>query len=751
MRHVGWSAVAAAGLCLCAQARGQGWTVEELDSRTQGFLKDGVLDRFEQIGRLVAAQDQAAPVIAARIHGDHREYLLKIQRLIDQLSDERWVERERAERDLIDVGSRAGELLRQHRDHPRLHEEAIRCKRILEALEARGTEKEEAETRRLRGLTATALYLRADEALTRALLSALGHTDPEVVVNAVRALGVHGHGESAKAVRGLLDGTRQRRRAVLASLARMPGEESLRACRELMLGTALDLSEKMGLLRGLRARPDAVALLGELGAHPEPLVAAGAGLALPTPDRPPIEVEVTLSDRTKTKQPFLGLGADVVRIGSPVGGLDRLEVPYEQCEALDFPHPAAPAGACRVFLTQGSLLTGRLIGMRGDDIALQTAVFGEVAIPRDSVQGIAMDPALDRLIGASTDSDRVRRRDQSLADGRIASLSEAEVVLQRADGSASRVPMAEVVGLLFRRPMQPPADDSVYTRLDLTSGDRILGHVVGAHPGAFAVVAPILGAAIIPVKDVTHVELEVSGGALWGFTLIADYSDNRIVEVDEQGRAVFVIEDVYGAWDAECLDNGNLLITEFAVSRVQEVTRKGETVWSFETDLRNPYDADRLRNGNTLIADTFRNRVIEVAPDKRIVWQYAEGIRPFDADRLANGNTLIADVLKDRVIEVDPYGKIAWEKNDLPSVHDADRLANGNTLITLRTLNRVIEVDGSGNEVWRLGSLHAPSDADRLPNGHTLVAENNMVREFDRGGNVVWQKEMTWAVEVNRY
>jgi hypothetical protein len=63
----------------------------------------------------------------------------------------------------------------------------------------------------------------------------------------------------------------------------------------------------------------------------------------------------------------------------------------------------------------------------------------------------------------------------------------------------------------------------------------------------------------------------------------------------------------------------------------------------------------------------------------------------------------------------------------------------------------VIEIDGTGKEVFRLSDLNAPSDADRLPNGHTIVAENNMVREFDRKGVVVWKKEMTWAVEVNRY
>jgi hypothetical protein len=233
-------------------------------------------------------------------------------------------------------------------------------------------------------------------------------------------------------------------------------------------------------------------------------------------------------------------------------------------------------------------------------------------------------------------------------------------------------------------------------------------------------------------------------------TLIADYSDNRVVEVDDQGNEVFVLEEVFGVWDAESLDSGNLLITEFSVSRVQEVNRKGETVWQFK-DLKNPYDADRLPNGNTLIADTFAGRVIEVDADGQIVWSFAQDIRPFDCDRLPNGNTLIADVLNDRVIEVSRKGQIVWQAGNLGNVHDADRLANGNTLVTLRNAGEVREITPAGEAVWVLKGLTSPSDADRLPNGNTIVAENKQAREFDKDRKAVWAKRITWAVEVNRY
>jgi hypothetical protein len=242
----------------------------------------------------------------------------------------------------------------------------------------------------------------------------------------------------------------------------------------------------------------------------------------------------------------------------------------------------------------------------------------------------------------------------------------------------------------------------------------------------------------------------LAGLGTTGDTMIADYSDNRVLEVDHDGKVVWELNDVYGAWDAEQLPSGNILITEFSVSRVSEVDREGNRIWVFE-DLKNPYRASRLANGNTLIADTFGNRVIEVTPSKEIAWSYDTQIRPFGCVRLPDGNTLIADVLKDRVLEVTPAKEIVWEVHSMNNVHDAQRLPDGNTLITLRSAGEVIEVDRAGKVVWQLTGLMSPSSAHRLADGHTLVAENNRVREFDRDGKVVWEKQMTWAVQARRY
>lgn len=736
---------------IATPAVAQNWTDEQLTNESQGFLQPALEPRLRQLGALLSHTEQAQQAIAARIHGDHREYLLKIERLLSELSNDRWAVREQAERTLVEVGARARSMIQQRAESAAIHEESIRCKRILDLLTARGTQQEERETMILRGLVWTALHMPKDDRLLRALRSALGHTDSLVVDAAVRALGSHGGDDEADAVLQLLEWKGGiHRQVVLAALPRLSGPRALAICAELAAGGKLRPSELVSMQRALRQRADAGELMAKLAAHADPVVAKAAAVPLPEAAGAPARVRVTLADRTPLEADFLGFTGDGLWLGKPAEGLARVLLPSSEGEILDFPqHPAEPAPGIRVFLNQGSLVTGTLQAIDPDAVKITSPVFGALTLPRSQIQGIAIDPELDRLVGASPQHDRVRLKTNQFVDGTLVNASATEVLV-RAEGGEQRLPMADIAGILLVRPRLGEPDPTVYNRVDLTSGDRILGFIAGSNGGSLVLSAPLLGAVALPLTKVMHVEMGVGGGAMWGFTLIADYSDNKIVEVDDQGRERFVMADVYGAWDAECLDSGNLLITEFSVSRVREVTRKGDTVWMFE-DLKNPYDADRLPTGNTLIADTFNGRVIEVDAAGKIVWKFDVDIRPFDCDRLPNGNTLIADVLKDRVIEVSAAGEVVWEVKNMNNVHDADRLPNGNTLVTLRTKGSVIEVDKEGKVVWQLDNLSSPSDADRLPNGNTVVAENNQVREFDRHGNQIWRREMTWAVEVNRY
>jgi hypothetical protein len=740
----------------------QGWTDVQLLSKSNGFQSTSLITQIEQVGNLVAAMDQSFTAITARIHGDHREYRLKVDRLLDELCDPNWRVRENAERSLVEIGGRARAVIQQHRDDYEILEQHIRCGRILDALDAKGTEQEDRERHLLQGLVRTAFYFPSDKRLLRSLRSALGHTDTSIAGGAIRAIGKHGGDKEANAVALMVKFKSGLHRPIaLSALGRMNSAEALAYCRSMLLGGAkegplegieLNRTEAMSIVRGLRTRADAGAkkLLGELGKHPDTVIAMGASVAMPA-EVDKVETQLTIDGSTQVSGKIKQAFGSTFAIEGAFAGVPVAELSINDCSTFEFPqHTVQKTENTMVFLNQGSRVAGKVMAIGPESVLLQSPIFGEMTIPRTEIQGMAFDPTLDRLVGASVDHDRLRLRTGKFLAGTIVRIESDKIILESTAGEVHKISTAEVGGLLFKRPRMVEPDNISYVRMDLTTGERLIGFVAQCTGDHVALTVPRLGATALPWSTVTRVELGVGGGAMWGFTLIADYSDNRIVEVDDQGRIVFVIEDVFGAWDAECLDSGNLLITEFSVSRVQEVNRKGETIWQFE-DLKNPYDADRLPNGNTLIADTFASRVIEVNQAGKIVWSYSKDIRPFDCDRLANGNTLIADVLKDRVLEVSPTGEIVWEGKGLPNAHDADRLPNGNTLVTLRNKGTVMEIDRDGKIVFELSGLSSPSDADRLPNGNTIVAENTRVREFDRHGNEIWKKEMTWAVEVNRY
>jgi len=750
---------------LVAQPDKEVWTEEQLEKAIRGFLQPQTKAQLEQLASLLKNESAAYLAICNKIHGNHSEYLLRIERLMDQLTDERWDVREQAERTLVEIGARAKDLIIKRSKTAPTIEERLRSKRAVKGINLRGTDDEDRQIQYIRGLVMTAGYMKQGDRLNKALLSSLQHTDSLVVEGAIRALGVQGTNREADVLYERLrlkGGTHKT--VTLAALARMRGPRALAICDEI-LGGKIKLSEQQAMLvvRILRSRSDGLELMKRLQQHKDPLIRAAAKLEMPRTGTTAHQCQASLSDLSKLEGELRGFSGDQILLArsavltgeerTPID-LEVLRLPLKKADRLVCvgAKPATPRAGnfCRLFLLKGSLVTGTLVRVTPETVEVESDTFGRVSVPRSQVQGLTTDPMLDRLLGASDKHDKVQLRTRKSVTGRIQGVDKNAVTLRDASGKRTRLPLTEVAGMLFKRPLQQHATATTFTRLNLINGDRILCHVADVSPSHVGIVTRDLGSTVVAMNKIIEMEFEVGGGAMWGFTLLADYSDNRIAEYDDQGRKVFEIEEIFGVWDVECLENGNLLITEFSVNRVREITRKGEDVWVFD-DLKNPYDADRLPNGNTLIADTFGRRVIEVDQKGKIVWRFDKSVQPYDVDRLPNGNTLIADGHEDRVLEVNKKGEIVWQLTNMANVHDADRLPNGNTLLTIRMLNLVREVDPSGKTVMEIKDLSAPSDADRLPNGHTLVAENGMVREFDRHGNPVWKLDTTWAVEVNRY
>ncbi len=514
--------------------------------------------------------------------------------------------------------------------------------------------------------------------------------------------------------------------------------------------------------RALRVRPVAprqyVEALMTLSAHgPQPVLAAAAR----SPGLAAFRRRMTAVMRPGGTRPSARGGRAVamalVLVSLPVwSGTAQEPGPTSRQE------PATPLAAGDGIGTEW-VIVGRVVHVSGDVVTIELAP--GVRLPDGETQLWLCDQKTPLTVAHVEDRVVFGRSAAGVAVAVGAEVCRREAiewprVAARVRHVARRVTTLELLGAVAL-PRQIAADEPVAVsmgkvrrtgRIVLADDEYLFVSVSGEPPWS-------VGEAVVLTMDLAQKPL-VRNGALGAplapppaaptCTLVADYSDNRLLQLDANGRVTHDQREIYGAWDVEPIGTDRWLVTEFSVSRVSEIDLAGNLHWSYE-NLRNPYDADRLPNGNTLIANTFAGEVIEVSPDGKIVWRYDTEIRPFDVERLANGNTLIGDTLGDRVLEVAPDGELVWEVRDLPSVHDVDRLVNGNTLVTLRTLNAVWEIDPDGVVVAKLQDLNAPSDADRLANGHTLVAENAHVREFDAQGEEVWRAPSTWAVEASRY
>jgi hypothetical protein len=128
-----------------------------------------------------------------------------------------------------------------------------------------------------------------------------------------------------------------------------------------------------------------------------------------------------------------------------------------------------------------------------------------------------------------------------------------------------------------------------------------------------------------------------------GTLLVAHMDLNKVVEYDSAGSELWSFP-ADRPWGVTPLQSGNVLITDS--KGVREVTRRGDTVWSFAPADAPGYNfshlqqAWRLANGNTVI-NNWENewdtplaemkgtvQALEVTPDKRVVWALASWTDP---------------------------------------------------------------------------------------------------------------------------
>jgi len=145
----------------------------------------------------------------------------------------------------------------------------------------------------------------------------------------------------------------------------------------------------------------------------------------------------------------------------------------------------------------------------------------------------------------------------------------------------------------------------------------------------------------VPNPDKAHLQFRRVHLTKDGTFLAAHLDNNKVMEYDQDGKAVWSFTTKGGPWSATRLKNGNTLITSYH-STVQEVNQQGQVVWEFSEKDVPEYkcfifqEASRLANGNTVICNWCPSdlkdpkiwpgtvQVLEVTPEKKVVWALAQ-------------------------------------------------------------------------------------------------------------------------------
>jgi outer membrane protein assembly factor BamB len=117
------------------------------------------------------------------------------------------------------------------------------------------------------------------------------------------------------------------------------------------------------------------------------------------------------------------------------------------------------------------------------------------------------------------------------------------------------------------------------------------------------------------------------------------------------------------------LHNGNILVSEVNGSYIDEITPKGELVWSTQLPISYPSDPQQLGPDRYLVADyAMPGGIYEFNRSGKVLWSYhpssGNGMlnHPSLAERLPGGLIAANDDYRDRVVIIDPKTrKVVWQ------------------------------------------------------------------------------------------
>ncbi len=307
----------------------------------------------------------------------------------------------------------------------------------------------------------------------------------------------------------------------------------------------------------------------------------------------------------------------------------------------------------------------------------------------------------------------------------------------------------------------------------------------GGHSRTAAGATPAASPA--PAGAAANLQPGSDPSALPGPVLIADRDNNRLVEVDPQGKQVWefprpgdlapgqtfkVPDDAFFTSDGKRIvatEEDNFVISLIDVANHRIVWRYGTPGMpgSAPGELWNPDDAIVLPDGNVLAADIKNCRLVLIPPGghapKRVFGETTRACThappgrwgsPNGAFPLGDGTFLVTEIDGDWVDQLRPDGTVGFSIHP-PGVHypsDANEVSQGHYVVAdYSQPGQVVEFDQQGNAVWTFAprgdaALNHPSLAMPLPNGDVICTDdrNHRVIVFDpRSQKIVWQYGQT--------
>jgi hypothetical protein len=776
--------------------------IDEVMALLDKGIEASYLKRLKLIPKILQIDpDTIATRFLPLLEGDRNRLSLKVQRLIEGLGDPRFKKREAAQRALLQMGPRIFPILGEQKTPDDL-EVKIRLHYVLKALKNMGNEDIVRLALRAR-LIAEALAYAPNSRNLVALAKGLSHLDHRVrkaaldsIISQLRT--IQPEERTAGMIRthclSLLEGEQLGlRNAALTTLSLLPqgrdrvlsvlqDPRSPTSLKVLALNLLSKANEETRTQLPKFLKKESSSWLGEVAQ-------AMATSSTPTTS-PPIELKARV--RTKEDQEIAldstieSMFGNMVLISPPkeLASLGTLIFPRDIIDKIDFegstkkeaknPEPSPIKNPEKKKNHQNPLFLVLKSGMK---LSIQNPSFKEgvllaktlgrvLKIPQSEIRGFLSNTKRKFLFGGSRMGDQLRLKTTPRTPkiGKIVEMNALGVTFEK-KGKKIQTPWNDIGTLQFKvgnnLGLQTKKGNlGQFIQVDLNDGQRLIAFLADLDRSQMILTHPLFGSLSLKLSRVKQLVLSNSGQALAGFTLIVDYGEYSVKELDADGKVVWSMEDLYSPMDAEILPNGNILITEQEENAVREYTRKGDIVWEF-TECESPREADGLPNGNVLITDMKNRRVIEVNRKKKITWSFGvkEGgsaFKPYDADRLSNGNTLIADFGGSRIIEVSPSGKIVWQQRNIPFLWDVDPLPNGNILATLHkagtkaSTGKILEIRPDHKITWEI-RVKNPSDADLLPDGTILVAEGNAVSLYNRAGKLLKKWKTDWSARASRY